>query len=180
MSHDGENDADVLAGTAASAALAISDIPFEGPTATVRVARIHTDNGPQFVVNPTVSQLDYSDMDIVVAGHCDGLNMIEVGAAEIPDAVVHAGLEFGYGEINKVLALISEFSKKAAKPKVAGELHLPAPEITAKIAQLCDADLTKARQIKGKKERNDAVDAIRTKVLDQHFALNSKIGRAHV
>ena len=76
MSHDGENDADVLAGTAASAALAISDIPFEGPTATVRIGRIHTDDGAQFVVNPTVTQLDYSDLDIVVAGHKDGLNMI--------------------------------------------------------------------------------------------------------
>ena len=173
MSHDGENDADVLAGTAASAALAISDIPFEGPTATVRVARIHTDDGPQYVVNPTVSQLDYSDLDIVVAGHADGLNMIEVGAAEIPDADVHKGLEFGYGEIRKVLSLINEFAAKAAKPKVAGELHLPSPEITAKVAQLCDADLTKARQIKGKKERNEAVDAIRSRLLDGHFPLNS-------
>jgi polyribonucleotide nucleotidyltransferase len=173
MSHDGENDADVIAGTAASAALAISDIPFEGPTATVRVARIHTDDGPQYVVNPTVSQLDYSDLDIVLAGHADGLNMIEVGAAEVPDADVLKGLEFGYGEIKKVLGLISEFAAKAAKPKVAGELHLPSPEITAKVAQLCDADLVKARQIKVKKERSAAVDAIRTRLLDGHFALNS-------
>jgi polyribonucleotide nucleotidyltransferase len=173
MSHDGENDADVLAGTAASAALAISDIPFEGPTATVRVARIHTDDGPQYVVNPTVSQLDYSDLDIVLAGHADGLNMIEVGAAEVPDADVLKGLDFGYGEIKKVLGLISEFAAKAAKPKVAGELHLPSPEITAKVAQLCDADLVKARQIKGKKERNEAVDAIRARLLDGHFQLNS-------
>ena len=173
MSHDGENDADVIAGTAASAALAISDIPFEGPTATVRVARIHTDDGPQYVVNPTVSQLDYSDLDIVLAGHADGLNMIEVGAAEVPDADVLKGLEFGYGEIKKVLGLISEFAAKAAKPKVPGELHLPSPEITAKVAQLCDADLVKARQIKVKKERSAAVDAIRTRLLDGHFALNS-------
>ncbi|MEY3232346.1 MAG: Polyribonucleotide nucleotidyltransferase [Planctomycetota bacterium] len=173
MSHDGENDADVIAGTAASAALAISDIPFEGPTATVRVARIHTDDGPQYVVNPTVSQLDYSDLDIVLAGHADGLNMIEVGAAEVPDADVLKGLEFGYGEIKKVLSLIGEFAAKAAKPKVAGELHLPSPEITAKVAQLCDADLVKARQIKGKKERSEAVDAIRSRLLDGHFALNS-------
>jgi len=173
MSHDGENDADVLAATAASAALAISDIPFEGPTATVRVARIHTDDGPQFVVNPTVSQLDYSDLDIVLAGHSDGLNMIEVGAAEIPDADVLAGLEYGYGEIKKVLSLINEFAAKAAKPKVAGELFLPPAEITEKIAKLCDADLTKARQIKIKKERSEAVDAVRSKVLDAHFPLNS-------
>ncbi len=59
LSHDGENDTDVLAGTAASAALALSDVPFEGPTATVRVGRVHTDSGPQMVVNPTVSQLEF-------------------------------------------------------------------------------------------------------------------------
>ena len=56
MSHDGENDTDVLAGTAASAALAISNAPFEGPTATVRVGRIHTDDGARFVINPTVDR----------------------------------------------------------------------------------------------------------------------------
>ena len=55
MSHDQENDTDILAGTAASAALALSDAPFEGPTATVRVARVHTDDGTRFVINPTVT-----------------------------------------------------------------------------------------------------------------------------
>ncbi|MBX9640099.1 MAG: polyribonucleotide nucleotidyltransferase, partial [Mycobacteriaceae bacterium] len=79
MSHDGENESDVLAGTAASAALAISDAPFEGPLATVRVGRLHTDNGPVFVINPTVSQMEYSDLDLVLSGHVDGVNMIEVG-----------------------------------------------------------------------------------------------------
>ena len=83
MSHDGENDTDVIAGTAASAALAISNAPFEGPTATVRVARVFTDDGPQFVINPTVSQMEFSDLDLVLAGHKDGVNMIEVGAAEV-------------------------------------------------------------------------------------------------
>jgi polyribonucleotide nucleotidyltransferase len=136
MSHDGENDADVLAGTAASAALAISDIPFEGPTATVRIGRIHTDDGAQFVVNPTVTQLDYSDLDIVVAGHKDGLNMIEVGAAEVPDAEVHAGLAYGYEQIKATLALIEQFSSKCAKAKIQGELFLPPAEITAKVASI--------------------------------------------
>jgi polyribonucleotide nucleotidyltransferase len=173
LSHDKENDTDVLACTAASAALAISNIPFEGPTATVRVARIHTDDGPQFVVNPTVSQMDYSDMDIVLAGHKDGLNMIEVGAAEVPDDEVRAGLEFGFENIKQTLALIDELVAKAGKPKVAGELHLPSAEVTAKVASVCEAEMTKARQIKLKKERSAAVDALRTKLLDGHFQLNT-------
>ncbi|MBI1189463.1 MAG: polyribonucleotide nucleotidyltransferase [Tepidisphaera sp.] len=174
MSHDGENDTDVLAGTAASAALALSDIPFEGPVATVRVARIHTDDGPQFVANPTVSQLDYSDMDVVVAGHKDGLNMIEVGAAEVPEEGVLGALEFGFATIKDVLGLIEEFQRKAGKPKVAGELHLPSPEITEKVRQLAEKDLTAARRINGKKARNEAVDALRKSILDTHFAVNDK------
>jgi polyribonucleotide nucleotidyltransferase len=171
MSHDGENDTDVLAGTAAAACLAISDIPFEGPTATVRVGRIHTDDGARYVINPTVSQMDFSDMDVVIAGHKDGLNMIEVGAAEIDEKGVLGALEFGYENIKQILAMIAELSSKAGKPKVDGESHLPAPEITAKVAQLMDAKLTKARQIKKKSERSDAVDALRTELLDSHFTL---------
>ena len=109
MSHDAENDTDVLAATAASAALAISNAPFQGPTATVRVGRIHTDDGPQFVINPTVSQMDYSDMDLVLAGHADGINMIEVGAAEISEADLIEAMKFGIAEgITPILELIEE------------------------------------------------------------------------
>jgi len=173
MSHDGENDSDVLAGTAASAALAISNIPFEGPIATIRVARIHTDDGPQFVVNPTVTQLDYSDLDLVLSGHKDGLNMIEVGAAELSEDVVHDSLKFGVGQVNLILDLINEMVAKVGQDKVAGELLLPSAEITAKIASLCEKDMTAARQIKSKKERNDKVDALRKATLDKNFALKS-------
>jgi polyribonucleotide nucleotidyltransferase len=171
LSHDGENDTDVLAGTAAAACLAISDIPFEGPTATVRVGRIHTDDGARYVINPTVSQMDFSDMDVVIAAHKDGLNMIEVGAAEIDEKGVLGALEFGYENIKQILAMIAELNSKAGRAKVDGESHLPAPEITAKVGQLMDAKLTQARQIKKKSERSDAVDALRTELLDTHFAL---------
>lgn len=171
FSHDGENDADVLAATAASAALAISDIPFEGPTATVRVGRIHTDDGAQYVLNPTVSQLDFSDLDIVVAGHKDGLNMIEVGAAEVPEAGVMGGLEFAFDGVKQILGLIDELAKKVGKTKRMGELHLPTPEITEKVKKLVEKDMTAARKIKGKKERNEKIDALRKGMLDEHFPL---------
>ncbi len=173
MSHDGENDTDVLAGTASSIALAISDIPFEGPTATVRVARIHTDDGPQFVVNPTVSQLEFSDLDAVVAGHKDGLNMIEVGAAEVEESAVHGALAFGFENIKVLLGMIGEVVSKVGKAKKPGELHLPTPEITAKVAQIAERDLVAARKIKGKAARSEAVDALRKAVLDTHFALKT-------
>lgn len=172
MSHDGENDTDVLAGTASSAALAISDLPFEGPTATVRVGRIHTEAGPQYVINPTVSQLEYSDLDLVLAGHADGINMIEVGAAEVDEAGVLGAMKFGYDNIREILGQITELVGKCGKKKIIGELNLPSAEITAKVKQLAEQELTAARQIPGKAERNAKVDELRKAILDAHFPLN--------
>jgi polyribonucleotide nucleotidyltransferase len=171
MSHDAENDTDVLAGTAASAALAISDAPFEGPTATVRIARIHTDEGAQFVVNPTVSQMDYSDLDLVLAGHRDGVNMIEVGAAEIVEADMVEAIRFGYEHVRDVLALINELQSRAGKEKVLGELALPAPEVVQQVRTLVEGELTEIRRTRGKKDRNEAVKALRDRMLDEHFPL---------
>lgn len=172
MSHDGENDTDTLAACAASAALAISNAPFEGPTATVRIGRVHTDDGPRFVVNPTVSQLDFSDLDMVLAGHKDGLNMIEVGAAEVGETDMLDAIKFGQQHVNEVLKLIDELVAKAGQPKVMGELALPAQDVVDLVKKIATDEMTKARQIKGKAERNAAVDALRTKVLDEHFKID--------
>jgi polyribonucleotide nucleotidyltransferase len=173
LSHDQENDADVIAGTAASAALTISDVPFEGPIATIRVGRVHTDDGAKFVLNPTVSQLEFSDLDLVLSGHADGINMIEVGAAEISEQDMMAALNFGYGQVHEVLGMINELKAKAGREKIVGDLFLPAPDVTQAMASLAETKLVAARQLKGKQERNKAVDALRSEVLDQHFALKS-------
>jgi polyribonucleotide nucleotidyltransferase len=170
MSHDGENDSDVLAGTAASAALALSSAPFEGPIATVRVGRIHTDDGPRFVINPTVTQMDYSDLDLVLSGHVDGINMIEVGAAEVPDDDVHAAIDFGYGFVKQVLEMINELVVKAGQPKTPGTLLLPPDDVYKLVKDKCYNELLTARQIKGKEERGTAVDAIKDKLLTEHFS----------
>ena len=173
MSHDQENDTDVLAGTAASAALAMSDCPFDGPIATVRVGRIFDENDkPQFVLNPTVSQLEFSDMDLVLSGHKDGLNMIEVGAAEVPDEDVLAAIRFGEKGIAETLELIDELVAKVGKPKRMGDfLALVPDEVMSKVKAACEAELTKARQIAGKAERSEAVSAIKKRLLDEHFTV---------
>ncbi|MCL4220749.1 MAG: polyribonucleotide nucleotidyltransferase [Phycisphaerales bacterium] len=172
MSHDGENDTDVLAGTAAAAALSISNAPFEGPSATVRVGRIHTDDGPKYVLNPTVSQLEYSDLDLVLAGHRDGVNMIEVGAAEVEDAAVLEAIRFGQQGIAQLLDMIDELAANAGQEKVVGELMLPPQEIVDKVKKHCEKALIEARQIPGKTERGDRVKEIAQKFLDEHFPLN--------
>ncbi len=174
MSHDGENDTDVLAGTAASAALALSNAPFDGPTATVRVGRIHTDDGPVFAVNPTVSQMDYSDLDLVLAGHADGVNMIEVGAAEVDEKGMLGAIEFGFEQIKATLGLIDELVAKAGQEKVAGELLLPPEEVMAAVKAAAGEEIFTARQIPGKADRDKAVGELRTKILDEHFVINGQ------
>ncbi len=115
--------------------------------------------------------MDYSDLDLVLAGHTDGVNMIEVGAAEVVEADMVAAIEFGYDHIKQTLALIGELTSKAGKPKKDGERLLPAADVTAEVKRLCEKDLTEARKIKSKNERGDRVDAIKDAVIKQHFAL---------
>jgi polyribonucleotide nucleotidyltransferase len=172
MSHDGENDSDVLAGTAASAALALSDCPFEGPIATVRVGRVFNDDDSiTHIINPTVSQLEYSDVDLVLSGHKDGMNMIEVGAAEISEEELLDCIRFGETQIALILGAIGELTKKAGVEKRLGNLNLVPEAITAKCKEVCGAAMIEARQIPGKTERGNRVDEIRKAFLDEHFPL---------
>ena len=173
MSHDGQNDTDVLACTAASAAICMTDAPFEGPVATVRVGRIQTDDGERFVLNPTQAQLEFSDLDLVLSGHCDGINMIEVGAAEIPDADMVEAIRFGYDEgIKPILELINELREKAGAPEPRmGDPVLPAADVMETVKGKVFDRLVEARKIKGKTERNDAVSALREEVLTECFSI---------
>src|SRR2546429_4721683 len=104
LAFDGENDPDIFAGIAASSAIAISDIPFITPIAHVRVGRIEG----AFVLNPTVEQLEYSDMDVVVAGTKHFVNMIEVGSREVAEDVVADAIEFGHKAIVEIVCIVEE------------------------------------------------------------------------
>jgi polyribonucleotide nucleotidyltransferase len=169
MSHDTENDADVIAGTAAAAALALSDVPFAGPLATVRVGRIPTDDGMTLVINPTVSQLEFSDLDLVLSGHRDGFNMIEVGAAEVAEDDMIAAMEFGAEYVTQILDAIDELAEKAGKEKVLGELHLPPDEIVELVTKEMTPALTEARKIPGKQDRDDRVSELRDEMFERLF-----------
>ncbi|MBI69071.1 MAG: polyribonucleotide nucleotidyltransferase [Phycisphaerae bacterium] len=173
MSHDGENDADIIACTGASAALCLTDSPFEGPVATVRIGRIMTDDGETYVLNPTQTQMQYSDLDLVLSGHCDGVNMIEIGAAQVDEACVMGAIKFGYEEgIKPILELQNELAEKAGTTeKRMGDLALPSEEVTAKVAELVKEKMLEARRIGGKEERNEAVNALRESMIEEHFAL---------
>ena len=114
LTADGQNEPDVLAGIAASAALSLSSIPFHGPVGNVRVGRVDE----KFVIMPTAAQAEYSSLDMLLCGHQDGLNMIEVGAHELSEDVVAEGIEFGFGFVKKVTALLEDLVSKAGREKV--------------------------------------------------------------
>ncbi|MEM1424233.1 MAG: polyribonucleotide nucleotidyltransferase [Planctomycetota bacterium] len=173
MSHDQQNDADVLASVGAAAALALSNAPFEGPLGTVRVGRIHTEEGYTLVVNPTVAQLEYSDLDLVLSGHRDGINMIEVGAAEIPDDEMLEAIEFGFDEITPILDMIDELAEQCGQEVDEWDSSLPDADVAAEVKKLVEKELTKARQIKGKHDRGDRVSEIKREMLDEHFVVKS-------
>jgi polyribonucleotide nucleotidyltransferase len=113
MSYDGENDADVLAACGASAALAISDIPFDGPMAEVRVGRI---NG-ELIVNPTHEQIKLGDIELVVAGTADSIMMVEGESKEVSEQELLDALKFAQVEIKKIVELQNQLVAEAGKTK---------------------------------------------------------------
>ena len=114
LSHDGENDADVLAAVGASAALTISDIPFECPMAEVRVGRL---NG-SFIVNPTFQQLKDCDIELVVGGTADSLMMVEGESRQISESELLDALKFAHEEIKKIVQLQNELRSEVGRPKM--------------------------------------------------------------
>lgn len=119
LSVDQDNPPDVLAIIGASAALSISEIPFEGPIAGVRVAKVEG----KFIVNPTMTQMKESVMDVVIAGNRDAISMIEAGADEVSEDDVLEAIKAGHGVIKELIALQEELVKKAGQPKAEVEIH---------------------------------------------------------
>src|SRR5947207_6422204 len=114
LSADQENDTDVLAITGASAALALSEIPFEKTIAGVRIGLVDG----RYVVNPTFKQRKESKLDLVVAGSKDGLVMVEAGAREVTEEQVVEALETAHSAIKEIVASIDELAKESGKPKL--------------------------------------------------------------
>jgi polyribonucleotide nucleotidyltransferase len=114
LSTDQENNPDVLGTIAASAALTISEIPFQGPIGAVRVGRI----GGEFIVNPTFSQLADSELDLIVSGTRDAIMMVEAGAKLLPEDVMAEAILFGHRAIQPLIDLQEELRASVGKPKV--------------------------------------------------------------
>src|SRR6195256_6307804 len=114
LSADQENDTDVLAITGASAALALSEIPFQKTIAAVRVGLVEG----QFLVNPTFQQRKESKLDLIVAGTKDGLVMVEAGAKEVTEEQVVEALDIAHAAIKQIVAVIDDLAREAGKKKM--------------------------------------------------------------
>jgi polyribonucleotide nucleotidyltransferase len=172
MSADGQNDPDVLSMIGASAALAISSVPFEGPIAAVRVARIDG----QFKINPTTADMDMSDLDLLLSGTEESVNMIEVGARELPEAVVLDAIKLGHGVIREVTGAIKELQQKCGKPKF-GNINKPADQLVAAITQKYGSELLASKHVAKKQDRNNAVKAVKEKIKAEFGTVNAATGK---
>jgi polyribonucleotide nucleotidyltransferase len=156
LSADAENDADVLAITGASAALAISEIPFEKTVAGVRVGMVNN----EYVINPTYSERKQSTLDLVVAGTRDGIVMVEAGAKDVSEAQVVGALEAAHAAIRKIVAGIEDLKAAAGRRKLPVAPRTIAPEFYQLVEQKVLGPLTEAMRITQKLESYGQVDAV--------------------
>ncbi|MCL1124706.1 polyribonucleotide nucleotidyltransferase [Shewanella surugensis] len=157
VSVDPEINPDVISMIGTSAALSISGIPFNGPLGVARVGYI---NG-EYVLNPEISQLKDSDLDLVVAGTEGAVLMVESEAASLPEEVMLGGVVYGHDQQQVVIKAIGELKAEASKPTWDWKAATEDQDLVSKIKTLAEAELTAAYQITAKHERRDAVSALK-------------------
>ena len=157
ISHDQTNPPDINAITGASAALMISDIPFETPIAGARISRVDG----KLIFNPTYEDTANSDLNLVMAGTSDGIVMVEAGAKEVSEDDMMEALDFGHERIKKLIEIQIKLRELLGKEKLVVEAPQVDEELKNKIHEKVAAKLTEAMQISGKHERSDAIKQIR-------------------
>ncbi|MGA2070229.1 MAG: polyribonucleotide nucleotidyltransferase [Sedimentisphaerales bacterium] len=164
LSADKENDPDVPAMIGASAALTISKIPFNGPTGACRVGRV---NG-EFVINPTHEQMDQSDLNVLVGGRKDAINMIEVAAKELPEAVVAEAVKSGHETVKIVCELIDELQQKVGVKKETPDIFEIDEKLCSKIRSEIADELRGLKLIPVKQQRRVAVSGLFDRLVEQY------------
>ena len=164
FSSDGINPLDILAVNSASAALMISDIPWDGPIGAVRVGRIDG----KFVSNPTFQQLEQSDLDLRIAGTKEAISMVECGANEIPDDVMVEALLFAHNAIQPIIDVQIKMRQEVGKVKREVKLYPIDQELVEKVKVSVAADIENALNAPHlKAELNDAIDALKARTVEE-------------
>jgi polyribonucleotide nucleotidyltransferase len=166
VSTDQVNPPDVVAMNAASAAVTISDIPFEGPVGAVRIASVDG----ELIVNPTFEQIEKSELEIIVSGTMDGITMVEGGAKEVPEELMLKSIELAEPEIKKLCEAQLELRKLAGKDKIPLRESDPQLSNAEEVRSFAFDKLAEACFVKGKFERYAAIKAIKTEAKEQFGA----------
>ncbi len=161
LSVDRSMTSDILGITTASAALAISDIPFGGPLAGIRIGRVEG----RFVINPNMQELENSELDLVVAGTRDAILMVEAGARMVSESMLLEALELAHSEIKKIVSKIVELQETVGRPKRVMEVEPVSDELQNQVKQLVAAPIREAVLIPGKTERQERLDQILAEAL---------------
>lgn len=164
LSADKTGSSDVIGITAASAALAVSDIPFNGPVAGVKIGRVDG----QFIVNPDLDTLEKSDLHLVVAGTDDAVMMVEAGANGLPEATMLQAIELAHGEIKKIVAKINELrvlaGNKAKRTVVTEQID---PVLASQVKTLVAQGIRDAIMIPNKTARQERLDQLMNEAVDK-------------
>ena len=163
LSADGENDPDIPAMIGASAALAISGIPFDGPIGGARVAYVDG----AFVLNPTFAELDTSDLDLVVAGTRDAVLMVESEANILPEQTMLDAVMYGHEQMQPVIGAIDDLVARAGKPRWPDAGPERDDALAEQVRSVAEDGLREAYAIRDKQERQDAVSAVKDKLLGE-------------
>jgi polyribonucleotide nucleotidyltransferase len=162
LSTDRENEADVLAILGASVSLEVSDIPFQGPIAGVRVGRVDG----KYITNPTISQQDESDINLIVAGNRAGVVMVEGDSLFVPEADIIEAIFYGYDAMQPMLEMQEELRREAGKPKRLVVPESMDKELTEKVAELAKPKLVEVISTADKKLREAKSKAVGESVLE--------------
>lgn len=156
MSIDHDAPSEIVAMIGSSVALAISDIPWDGPTASVLVGMIDG----KFIINPTLAQREESDLHLVVSGTKDAIMMVEAGANEVPEEVILDAIMFAHEEIKEIVAFIEAVVAEVGKPKMEVELYKVPEEIEADVREFAESKMREAVHTVEKMERLENMDAV--------------------
>lgn len=178
VSVDPDNAPDIPAMIGASCALSISDIPFEGPIAGVRVGLIDG----QFIVQPTVEQAKVSELNLAVAGTKDAILMVEVGAKEVSEEVMLDAIWFAHGEIKKLVEFQEKIQAEVGKPKMDFEVYTPPAELAQEIEAYGEPKIHDALMDPDKLHRDKMVSEAKEEILAHFTELypDNEIDIAHV
>ncbi|WP_064093666.1 polyribonucleotide nucleotidyltransferase [Rossellomorea aquimaris] len=164
MSVDQNCSSEMAAMFGSSLALSVSDIPFEGPIAGVIVGLVDG----EFIINPSVEQLEKSEIHLSVAGTKDAINMVEAGANEVPEETMLEAIMFGHEEIKRLVSFQEEIVAKVGKEKTEIKLFELDATIEAEVRSLCESELIPAIQVQEKHAREEAIKAVKNNVIT-HF-----------